>query len=388
MMVYAFYSSLVLALLYWVYFAFLSQETFHRVNRITLLLILAFSLALPVLPHSIDFSILKVLGIYMGILPETSANGSAVMHENEASVEQLYQTASWDLKYIAGVIYLCGVIGFLGLFIYRTLLLVLYLKQGLRQTDMHGNTIILIPGCKSPFSLFKYIVMSVEDYEQYQTPILRHEQEHIRQLHTLDLVLLTVVQVIQWFNPFVWMLGRDLKMIHEYEADKAMLNYGVDIKNYQYLLVNKCNGPSAFAMVNGFVHSQLVSRIIMLNKKQSKVLAYTRYTIFIPMLLLSFVLTAKPVDNYQVQDQGIETSETEVAFVLQGTVIDAISNEVIEGAVVMIDGTTKGTITSADGTFQREVELGQRLKVIMIDYETSVQTIEGKDRITIPLTRK
>lgn len=388
MMVYAFYSSLVLALLYWVYFAFLSQETFHRVNRITLLLILAFSLALPVLPHSIDFSILKVLGIHMGILPETSANGSAVMHENEATIEQLYQTASWDLKYIAGVIYLCGVIGILGLFIYRTLLLVLYLKQGLRQTDKHGNTIILIPGCKSPFSLFKYIVMSVEDYEQYQTPILRHEQEHIRQLHTLDLVLLTVVQVIQWFNPFVWMLGRDLKMIHEYEADKAMLNYGVDIKNYQYLLVNKCNGPSAFAMVNGFVHSQLVSRIIMLNKKQSKVLAYTRYTIFIPMFLLSFVLTAKPVDNYQVQDQGIKTSETEVAFVLQGTVIDAISNEVIEGAVVMIDGTTKGTITSADGTFQREVELGQRLKVIMIDYETSVQTIEGKDRITIPLTRK
>lgn len=388
MMVYAFFSSLVLALLYWVYFAFLSQETFHRVNRITLLLILAFSLALPVLPHSIDFSILKVLGIHMGILPETSANDSAAMHENEASVEQLYQTASWDLKYIAGVIYLCGVIGFLGLFIYRTLLLVLYLKQGLRQTDKHGNTIILIPGCKSPFSFFKYIVMSVDDYEQYQTPILRHEQEHIRQLHTLDLVLLTVVQVIQWFNPFVWMLGRDLKMIHEYEADKAMLKYGVDIKNYQYLLVNKSNGPSAFAMVNGFIHSQLVSRIIMLNKKQSKVLAYTRYTIFIPMLLLSFVLTAKPVDNYQVQDQGIKTSETEVAFVLQGTVIDAISNEVIEGAIVMIDGTTKGTITSADGTFQREVELGQRLKVIMIDYETSVQTIEGKDRITIPLTRK
>lgn len=386
MMVYAFYSSLVLALLYLVYFAFLSQETFHRVNRITLLLILAFSLALPVLPHNIDFSILKVLGIHIGILPETSANGSAVMHENEASVEQLYQTASWDLNYIAGVIYLCGVIGFLGLFIYRTLLLVLYLKQGLRQTDKHGNTIILIPGCKSPFSLFKYIVMSVEDYEQYQTPILRHEQEHIRQLHTLDLVLLTVVQVIQWFNPFVWMLGRDLKMIHEYEADKAMLNYGVDIKNYQYLLVNKSNGPSAFAMVNGFVHSQLVSRIIMLNKKQSKVSAYTRYVIFVPMLLLSFVVTAKPMEKDQMQE--IKTSETEVAFVLQGTVIDAISNEVIEGAIVMIDGTTKGTITSADGTFQREVELGQRLKVIMIDYETSVQTIEGKDRITIPLTRK
>lgn len=386
MMVYAFYSSLVLALLYWVYFAFLSQETFHRVNRITLLLILAFSLALPVLPHSIDFSILKVLGIHMGILPETSANGSAVMHENEASVEQLYQTASWDLKYIAGVIYLCGVIGFLGLFIYRTLLLVLYLKQGLRQTDKHGNTIILIPGCKSPFSFFKYIVMSVDDYEQYQTPILRHEQEHIRQLHTLDLVLLTVVQVIQWFNPFVWMLGRDLKMIHEYEADKAMLKYGVDIKNYQYLLVNKSNGPSAFAMVNGFVHSQLVSRIIMLNKKQSKVSAYTRYVIFVPMLLLSFVVTAKPMEKDQMQE--IKTSETEVAFVLQGTVIDAISNEVIEGAVVIIDGSTNGTITSADGTFQLEVKLGQRLKAIMIDYETSVQTIEGKDRITIPLTRK
>lgn len=313
MIMYVIYSALVLALLYLVYFVFLRQVTFHRMNRISLLSILVFSLLLPALPHSMDFSVLEKSASNIGILTEPVTTGPKIDLNNGEVSEQLQQTTHWSWKEIAGVIYISGVLGLFCLFIYSTLLLILYLKDGLRQTDRQNNTLILIPGCRSPFSFMKYIVMSVEDYELHQTPILMHEQEHIRQYHSLDLILLTVVQVIQWFNPFVWMLGRDLKVVHEYEADKAMQNYGVDIKDYQHLLVDKSNGTSAFAMVNGFNHSQLISRIIMLNKKRSKPRAKGRYLVFAPMLLLSYMLTAQPVEK---EEAVIAFKDIEVTKVL------------------------------------------------------------------------
>lgn len=495
MMMYAIYSAMVLALLYWVFFAFLSQETFHRLNRITLLLILAFSLILPVLPHSQDFSFLEVLGINLVNVPYINTNRPEIIVENASVTEQIKPVVIWSWKEIAGLAYLGGVLLYIILFIYRTVLLCVYLKQGLRQTDGYGNTVILIPGCKSPFSILKYIVMSVEDYEQHQIPILLHEQEHIRQFHSLDLLMLSVVQCIQWFNPFVWLLGRDLKVIHEYEADKAMLDYGVDIKNYQYLLVNKCNGPSAYAMVNGFNHSQLISRIIMLNKKRSKSTALARYFIFLPMLLLSFVLTAKPVEKVKevvkfeeidvsntlpefpdgakammqfieknlkypegcdkegsvivqfvvdvdgsikspviarsidplldaeairlvnsmpnwrpgVQDGKLAmskytipvrfrkkepeaiTSEAAVSnelMKIEGIVVDSDTREPIEGAVVKLDGSTKGTVCSANGTFSLEVQKGQTLVLLFPAYKTKKVVIQDYKKPTIPLEKE
>lgn len=490
-MMYAIYSSIVLALLYWVFFAFLSQETFHRMNRITLLLILALSLVLPVLPHNMDFSFLEQLGRNVGVMQESAVSSPEIIVEDTGMVEQPQENSTWNWKEAAGYIYFGGMVIFIVVFLYRTVLLLLYMRQGLKQTDKYGNTIILKPACKSPFSVLKFIVMSVEDYEEHQTPILLHEQEHIRQAHSWDLILLSVVQCIQWFNPFVWMLGRDLKVIHEYEADKAMLDYGVDIKNYQYLLVNKSNGPSAFTLVNGFNHSQLISRIIMLNKRRTKPRARARYLILAPMLLLSYVMTAQPIEKEEevIEFKEIGVSHTlpeypdgfkamkaylrknlvypegcdaegsvivqfvvdvdgsikspvivrsvdplldaeairlvnnmpnwrpgveggklamskytlpisfvkpdkqdslvdEGPFQLQGKVIDAETRQPVEGVVVIVAGTTNGTVTTSTGEFRLEVEFGQTIKVIMIDYKTSEITVSDKKEIVVPLSRE
>lgn len=490
-MMYAIYSSIVLALLYWVFFAFLSQETFHRMNRITLLLILALSLVLPVLPHNMDFSFLEQLGRNVGVMQESAVSSPEIIVEDTGMVEQPQENSTWNWKEAAGYIYFGGMVIFIVVFLYRTVLLLLYMRQGLKQTDKYGNTIILKPACKSPFSVLKFIVMSVEDYEEHQTPILLHEQEHIRQAHSWDMILLSVVQCIQWFNPFVWMLGRDLKVIHEYEADKAMLDYGVDIKNYQYLLVNKSNGPSAFTLVNGFNHSQLISRIIMLNKRRTKPRARARYLILAPMLLLSYVMTAQPIEKEEevIEFKEIGVSHTlpeypdgfkamkaylrknlvypegcdaegsvivqfvvdvdgsikspvivrsvdplldaeairlvnnmpnwrpgveggklamskytlpisfvkpdkqdslvdEGPFQLQGKVIDAETRQPVEGVVVIVAGTTNGTVTTSTGEFRLEVEFGQTIKVIMIDYKTSEITVSDKKAIVVPLSRE
>lgn len=380
MMMYAIYSAIILTLLYGVFFAFLCQETFHRANRITLLAMMVLSLMLPILPHNWDFSFLEPLTsveVLISKNPGTTTDGTSEI----SSV-----AGSWNWKARAGTIYWAGMILYLVVSLYRIVLLCLYMRQGLRQTDNEGNTIILKSASESPFSVLRYIVMSVEDYEQHKTPILLHEQEHIRQLHSLDLILLTVVQCIQWFNPFVWVLGRNLKVIHEYEADKAMLDNGVDIKDYQYLLVNKCNRSSAFALVNEFNHSQLISRIIMLNKKRSRPTAWARYLIFIPMLLLSYILTATPTETYVAGIEISESTGSEDIFMLKGIVVDASTEEPITGAVIILEGTTQGVCSSTDGIFQLEVMKGQKLKVLMIDYIESEVIIQDQKEIIIPLS--
>lgn len=143
------------------------------------------------------------------------------------------------------------------------------LKKGYRMSDARGNTIILLRGKVSPFCFFRIIVMSVEDYEQNRNFILTHEQEHIRLLHYLDLVVLAATCVVQWFNPFVWLLGKHLKSIHEYEADEAVINRGVDAKQYQKFLVAKVVGERMQLLANNLRQGSLKSRIVMMNQKES-----------------------------------------------------------------------------------------------------------------------
>ena len=112
--------------------------------------------------------------------------------------------------------------------------------------------------------------MSVEDYEHNRTSILTHEQEHIRLHHSYDLILLELVKTLQWFNPFVWFLASNLKYVHEYEADEAVINQGIDAKQYQQLLVTKAVGNRLQPFANNLRRGSLKKRIIMMHQKKLK----------------------------------------------------------------------------------------------------------------------
>ena len=107
------------------------------------------------------------------------------------------------------------------------------------------------------FSWMKYIVLSRSDYEANDASILAHERGHIRRHHSLDLLLVDSLTALQWFNPAMWMLRQDLRAIHEYEADAAVLSQGINMRQYQYLLIQKAVSQCGYSVANGISQAVL-----------------------------------------------------------------------------------------------------------------------------------
>ena len=135
-----------------------------------------------------------------------------------------------------------------------------------------------------------------------------------------DLLLLEAVKALQWFNPFVYLLGRDLKAVHEYEADNAVLNFGIDAKTYQLLLVTKAVGSRLQTVCNNLSHHSLKKRIKMMHKNNSNRWLMSKGLVLPALMALALVAWAKPKveeiipsnetvssvveENDQVQDNG------------------------------------------------------------------------------------
>ena len=210
--------------------------------------------------------------------------------DNKAESEKaLPQRGSWE-----GALYLAGVFASVGFFLFQLFRFWLDTKGGTSTKDEEGNTIVIRGGEFPPYSFLHYIIISVSDYERLRKPILAHEQAHIRLGHSWDLLLLEVVKAIQWFNPFVYLLGRDLKAVHEYEADNAVLNQGIDAKTYQLLLVTKAVGNRLQTLGNNLSHHSLKKRIKMMHKTNSNRWMMTKAVVLPALMALAVVAFAKP----------------------------------------------------------------------------------------------
>ena len=222
-MLYIIKAAITLALLYSCFFVFLSKETFHRFNRIMLVGIMLVSLVMPLFHFTTEHPTTLNEEVYQV--------QNYIEHDTTPIVVTAQATRSITWMQALTGLYLAGVAVMLILTLVQAISLARFMCGGVRHTDSQGNTVILHNSDVPPFSIFRYIVMSVKDYESSHRYILTHEQEHIRLAHTYDLLLLQCVKTLQWFNPFIWFLSRDLKAVHEYEADQAVINQGIDAKS-------------------------------------------------------------------------------------------------------------------------------------------------------------
>jgi TonB family protein len=128
--------------------------------------------------------------------------------------------------------------------------------------------------------------------------ILEHEQVHIRQRHTLDMILLELAMMVQWFNPLIWLTGREMKTIHEYLADEGVLQNGISRPIYQQMILDETMGIRVNNLTNNFNVSLLKKRIAMMTKSKSKAWAKSKVLIVLPaVLVLLFLLTARSYSN-------------------------------------------------------------------------------------------
>ena len=268
-------SAMALALLYACIIPLLEKETFHRLNRIVILGCLVISFAIPLVHFSSGTNPIVDKVRQAVLLPEVLINGNA----KEQSV--------WSWSDIIVCIYTIGVVAIFSMTVVQTVRLIKQLRQCEHTTDNKGNTIILTDDATSPFCLFHYIVMSRDDYANNRSFILTHEQEHIRLRHCIDLVLLQIATIMQWFNPFVWLIGKNLKAIHEFEVDEAVLNKGIDATQYQKFLVVKAVGNRLQPFANNLNKESLKRRIIMMNQKRSNRWMMLKALLVIPVATLA-----------------------------------------------------------------------------------------------------
>ena len=331
-------SAITLALLYSCFFILLSKETFHRFNRVMLLGIMVAAFVVPMLHITTEHP--TIINEEVQLMENMTDRGIVFIYEDEATEPQPQFNWVQVIKWV----YLAGVAVMLIITLIQVFNLVRLMRGGIHQKDEQGNTIILINGEIPPFSIFHFIVMSVKDYESGRQYILTHEQEHIRLGHSYDLLLMQVLKTIQWFNPFVWFISRDLKTIHEYEADQAVINQGIDAKQYQLFLVKKVVGNRLQPFTNNLNHGSLKKRIAMMYQKKSNRWLMLKALFAIPVIALTISAFATPAAIKPVEElvQTIE-EETSPSFVLQDE-REILANEVSnEPSNLLAPETVKGS---------------------------------------------
>ena len=263
-------SGVLLTVFYAFFILFMRLTTFFRFNRIMLLLGTAICMLIPI--TNINFSEIAN-GMPHIVLPEVAVENN--------TVDSSSFIFSWKTACI--LIYLLGVITISILMIKSLLKTTAVIRQGALKRESDYILRIIEEDIPS-FSFLRTIVISKNDYEEHPV-ILKHEIAHINNCHTNDLLLFSVVTLIYWFNPLVWMARSELMMLHEYEADDSVIQQGIDATQYQLLLVKKAVGTQRFQLANGFNHTKLKNRITMMQKNKSHKLAKLAYIACLPVLL-------------------------------------------------------------------------------------------------------
>lgn len=281
--IYSIKVAICLVAFYLFYKLLLSRDTFHAFNRATLLLLMLLSLVLPFVSLSID--------------------EPTVVNNGMVQVEQLLvagvsgeeaQPASLTLVQVLFMVYMAGVVVSVGREIVSLAGLYRLISDRGRMTTDDGIRIIVIDGDVAPFSWFNNIVISRSDYESGCREILIHEMAHISRHHSLDILLCNVLLIFQWFNPAVWLLRRELRNIHEYEADEAVLASGANAAEYQLLLIRKAVGERLFSMANNLNHNSLKKRITMMLTKRSNPWNRVKVLLTVPVAAVAVVAFATP----------------------------------------------------------------------------------------------
>lgn len=305
LLLYILKSTVCLTLFYLGFKALLSNDTFFRFNRWVLLGGIAVCLLFPFIevqtsePLLIQQPVLELERIISGneltievFSPEVNQEGRII------PAGQPEYTIDWGQ--LIGFSYLLGFVACLLMTLISFCKMKGIIRRG-RKIKYGNYTLILLPTPVSPFSWGRYMILSEDDYMKYPDEILTHEKMHLQFRHSIDLIFMEVVLLLHWFNPAVWLLKRELKEIHEYQADKGVLNQGIDATKYQLLLVKKAVGSSLYTLANSFNHSKIKKRITMMLKGKSKNWARLKLLLLVPVGLVVLNAFARPEVNRQLE---------------------------------------------------------------------------------------
>jgi TonB family protein len=311
-------SGVSLALLSLIYVLFLRKETFFKINRWFLLGSVLFSVILPIIKLRI-LSPQPVMLAEVTVTPYHNLLESITVYSHglSGSVEQAILSANL-LIYC----YLAGVTFFFGRFLFRIIQLFLIIRRSGVQSA-NGFKLVMLENETSPFSFLNYVFVSQSLLQNKgYDKMIEHELEHVKQGHSLDVIILELLNVFQWFNPFMWMLNRAIRENHEYLADQAVLTTGVNRSEYKRLLLNQFVGGQ-LVIANNFNYSLIKNRIKMMSKIKSSKLAISKIVIGVLVAVALIVVFACE------QKESVNAGKSE----------EQVVKVIIQGDKLKIDGT-------------------------------------------------
>lgn len=379
-----------LAVFYLFYKVLLSRETFHRFNRVLLLSAIVGSFLLPLCTITVYREVPRPEVLPLAELPDTAAAFEPAAAEPGPSLRELVVQGLFLAGAVAAALWtavsLCRVVRLI--------------RTGRRVPVDARAELVLHERELTPFSWMRYIVLSERDNRECGCEIVAHERAHIRQGHSFDLLVTDLLSCLQWFNPAMWLLRRELRAIHEYEADEAVLRSGADARRYQMLLVKKAAGERWYSVANSFNHSKLKNRITMMLRKRSSRWAGARALFVLPLAgaaLGAFAETVYlyPEDKDSRKTVNIQTLTLSAQSEASGTasapavrtkkepckvnvfVYDRATKEPLVGVTVVPEGSKRGTVTDPAGKAVLEVADGTVLTFKMAGYRSMQLTAGG-----------
>lgn len=321
--------NVALAVLYLFYKLLFSKDTFFGLRRLMLILIYITAFTYPLFKFSsriitdsgsVTGQVINTL--YKKVLPEITVFGNATTEPT---------AYSWVMMLLAGI-YITGVI-FLSM---RTLMEIRKTGTILRRSkkiEIDGIRVCLADTEQEPYSFFKWIYIYPDRHSAKEMKeILIHEQTHVRELHSADILLAQIAIIICWINPFAWLIRSEIRINHEYLADRKVIANGYDKKTYQYHLLGLEHTQLAAAnLYNNFSVLPLKNRIKMLNRKRTRNIMRSKYLMFIPVaaLLVLFSNCTNTADKTTTEEEKAEVKfvPTEVksdTIIVQDEALDVV----------------------------------------------------------------
>ncbi|MCK9302928.1 MAG: M56 family metallopeptidase [Bacteroidales bacterium] len=281
--------------LYGVYFFFLRKDADFQRNRWFIVGSLLFSLAISfininvVVDAAVDYKPLD-----QNIMPNIMLD--EFVKNPDKSLFDFFMSLSF--LSVCAYIYLAGVAVSFLLFLYKLGKLLVFINKSPKERKS-GYILVITDKDINTFSFFKYLVINEEDYNSLEfNQIIIHEEEHIKQHHCIDLLIAELVIILQWFNPFAYLFRKELKDVHEFIADKAVLDSSIRQSEYMKLMLYQATGMNFSLLGNAFSHKLTLKRIKMMKtKKRSWSVAKVAFALpVVAVLMAVFCVTARP-DN-------------------------------------------------------------------------------------------
>ena len=282
--------AVIAAVLYLIYRLTLSKQTFHGFNRAMLLLIVALAFILPVCQVG-SIPLVDDVRNAFHITEDVTLTSEAQTEMNPTP--DVTEPASFSIvKLVSIILFAVWCIGFIWVSYdkIRSLIAVRKVIKSGRYADRQDECdVIENDAISQPMNWMGYIMMPQEWLKKENAAVWEHEMSHAHKGHSLDLLIMDMMQLFQWFNPVMFLIQKELEMIHEYQADRAVLESGADARQYKLMLVQAVAESRGYAMTSWLRQTNLKKRIDMMQRKESNRWNRLR-ALFIPLFAMMFAV--------------------------------------------------------------------------------------------------